>query len=338
MNKLISLFAAVFCVVASHMPLRAEKVEYVPKFGGVIVTRYEGRYTSDVGWENSFKVLYARVHVGGQLLPQLSYFAQVDLCDQGKMKFLDAWARWTFSPSWKVQLGQFRVPFGIDAFRGPGTFVFANRAFIVKNMVNLRQVGFKVGYYGNSRLPLTLEAGVFNSKDKENHNQWQKAMDWAAKALYRVGPVSLSTSFVSLQPYTVRMNIVDAAVGYYDSRWTAEAEFLNQHYTHKRFRNVKGYSVFASYGIPVKWDAFHTLSFQARFDGMGSHSSGAFTPEGGLVPDDRARRRITVGSTVAALKAPLSATFKINVEKYLYNGESFGASPTMLCLEAVVMF
>lgn len=258
-----------------------EKFNYMPKFGGVVVTRYEGRYTSTEGWENSFKVRYARVNVRGNVLPQLSYFLQVDLCDQGKMKFLDAWARWTFSPQWAVQLGQFRVPFGIDAFRGPGTFIFANRAFIVKNMVNLRQVGFKAGYYGTKSFPLTLEAGVFNSKDKENHNQWQKAMDWAAKALYRVGDVTFSTSFVSLQPYAVRMNIVDAAVGYHDARWIAEAEFLNQHYTHRRFRNVKGYCVFASYGIPVKWDAFHTLSFQARFDGMGAHSSGAFRRYGG---------------------------------------------------------
>lgn len=71
---------------------------------------------------------------------------------------------------------------------------------------------------------------------------------------------------------------------------------------------------------------------------MGAHSSGAFTPEGDLVADDRARRRITIGSTVAALKAPVSATFKLNVEKYLYNGQSFASAPTMICAEAVVMF
>lgn len=288
------------------------------KVHGVVRARWEGEFGAEE-FGQRFQVRNARVNVGGNVLPQLSYFIQIDACDRGKMLFLDAWGQWDFNSRWKIRAGQFRVPFGTDCFRAPGDYYFANRSFIAKNILNMREVGVKGGYYGSGKLPLTVEAGVFNSADKANHEVWQRQMNYAVKASYRIGNVTLSPSFISYQPQHVRINLVGGTVTWKSGRWIAEGEYANKHYTNRAHRAADSWNVFASYCMPLRNTVLDQLSFQARFDGITDHSTGVAGEDGHLTTDQNACRRVTAGASIAHINGAVKGLVRINYEKYFYD-------------------
>ncbi len=311
-------------VVAAETESDSQKVNYTPQIHGVLRARWEGEINNG-DFTERFEVRNARVSLSGKVLPTLDYFIQIDACDRGTMKILDAYAKWGFAGDWRVQAGQFRVPFGVDCFRAPGNYYFGNRSFIGKDILNMREVGAKVGYYG-TKIPLTVEGGVFNSVAMSNHDKWQKSMNYAAKASYRVGNVTFSAGYASIEPDSVRINIADGAVTWQAGRWIVEGEYANKHYTSNRFKSVHAWNLFTSYAIPLRHTTFNQLSFQGRFDGMTDHSTGTRNSEGNLTLTDPARRRITLGTTLAFVKAPVKAAVRLNYEKYFYN--SGVAAPT----------
>ena len=58
-----------------------------------------------------FEVRNARVSVSGKVLKELEYKAEADLCDEGKIKMLDAYARLKPVTGLSFTIGQMRVPF-----------------------------------------------------------------------------------------------------------------------------------------------------------------------------------------------------------------------------------
>ena len=94
----------------------------VPEFvknmtiGGTIRSKYE--YQTEEG-EGRFEVRTARINVVGNVTPQVSYKAEIDLCDEGKIKMLDAYTRIKPWKTLQFTIGQERVPFTIDAHRSP---------------------------------------------------------------------------------------------------------------------------------------------------------------------------------------------------------------------------
>lgn len=289
------------------------RVDRVPKIHGVFRGRYEGAWPD---YSQRFQVRNARVSLEGKILTDLDYYFRVDLCDCGTIKFLDAWARWRFSPEWAVKVGRFRVPFGVDAFRGPGGYIFANRSFLGKEMANLRQVGVQWGYYCKS-VPLTIEAGVFNSSTGQT--EWQKELDYAAKASYRFGNVTLSASFLSMMPSGVRMNVADGGISWKYANLIVEGEYQRLHYCNNGYKDVNAWLAFASYGIPVDWRPFNLWSFHGRFDAMGDHSNGKPGDDGLLLTNDASRRRLTVGTSLACNIRKVKAEIILDYEKYFFD-------------------
>ena len=134
-----------------------EEVDRTPKIGGTIRSKYE--YQTEEG-EGRFEVRTARVSVSGNVTKEVSYKAEIDLCDEGAIKMLDAYTRLKPSKDWQFTIGQMRVPFTIDAHRSPHQQYFANRSFIAKQVGNVRDVGAAVGYNVNVGFPIILEAGL----------------------------------------------------------------------------------------------------------------------------------------------------------------------------------
>ena len=60
------------------------------KIGGTIRSKYE--YQTEEG-EGRFEVRTARINVAGNVTKEVSYKAEIDLCDEGKIKMLDAYTR-----------------------------------------------------------------------------------------------------------------------------------------------------------------------------------------------------------------------------------------------------
>ena len=312
-----SAFIVAMCVasLSGYADENTTDFSYKPNFRGVIRSRLEVS-TSD--GEYRFQVRNARLSMDGKLASWADYFVQTDLCDRGKMKILDAWARITPGNGLLFQAGQFRMPFGVESFRAPATYLFANRSFMGKQMCNYRAVGFKAGYKC-SRLPLGIEAGVFNPTEIGDHEKWHKELAFASKLWYKVDNVTFTTGFQSIRPDAVRANLADASVAWHTDRWQVEGEYMYEHYTHKAHKAAHSYVLFADYGMPVKVWKFNRLSFQGRFDGITDHSNCKYT-SGALVTDNVARNRITAGATISYVRTKnMFLDIRANYEKYFYH-------------------
>lgn len=331
-------------VYAAPDSTQTGKVNYVPTLGGVVRGRFE--QTTNDGGKGRFAVRNARLSVRGQVLPDFGYFILTDFCDMGKIKILDAYAR--FSPAslkgrLHVDFGQSRMPFSVDASRVPGLYYFANRSFIGKTVGNLRGVGVKVAY-SLKKIPLHLEAGMFNSATIGDHTPWQTKYCYAGKARYTVATAGLfaEAGFESTCPAGIRINNTDLCLQWHDSHWLLEAEYMYKHYTGNSAPATHGYNFMADWRKPVNWSMFNCFSSQIRWDGMTAHSDGKTFKEGSsmLACTDAARNRFTAGVTVSRIVSKYRADLRLNYEQYFLHHDT-AVTPecaNKLCVELSLNF
>lgn len=293
--------------------------DFMPEIHGTIRPRFE--MLTD-GGEARFQVRNARLSLNGSITPLVDYYFNTDFCDRGSIKILDVWTRIHLSRQLSVQAGQFRMPFGVDPFRGPHTYLFANRSFIGKQVANVRAVGVKLSYTFPT-IPLTIEGGAFNPTTIGNHESWNKDLAYAAKISYRVSNVTFTTGIKSVIPDGVRTNLIDGCVGWKAGRWQVEGEYMNKHYTNSAHKASHAYCMYASYSMPVKTGMFNRLSFQGRFDGMTDHSNARRGEDGKLETNDPSRNRMTIGSTISCIKSKNTfLDLRVNYENYFYHHDA----------------
>ena len=95
------------------------KFSYMPTFHGAIRPRWE---INTATGDQRFQVRNARFSIEGKVMPQIGYFVQLDLCDQGKIKILDAYGKFNIVKGLTLQAGQFRMPFGVETVRSPANY------------------------------------------------------------------------------------------------------------------------------------------------------------------------------------------------------------------------
>ncbi len=326
MNKLM-LLAAMLCISSAvSAQEETKKVDTTPHIGGTIRSKYE--YQTEEG-EGRFEVRTARVNVKGNLTPVVSYTAEIDLCDEGKIKMLDAYTRLKPWKGWQFTIGQMRVPFTIDAHRSPHLQYFANRSFIAKQVGNVRDVGAAIGYTFHPGFPVVLEAGMFNGSGLTNQKDfWTNKVNFSAKAqmLFPCG-LNLVLSTQKIQPDNVNVMMYDAGLTYHRGGFIAEVEYLYKHYQDDAFKAVHAFDSFVSYDIPLRSKLFTKVSPLARYDFMTDHSdgmrylNGQTDTKGTLIVNDSKRGRLTGGVTFSLAK-PFSSDIRVNYEKYFYGHDA----------------
>ena len=299
--------------------------QFTPEIHGTIRGKYE--YQTEEG-EGRFEVRNARISVTGKLLEQVAYKAEIDLSDEGNIKMLDAYTRITPVERLNFTIGQFRVPFTIDAHRSPHQQYFANRSFIAKQVGNVRDVGATLGYTFKGPNAIILEAGLFNGSGLTNQkNYWTKAVNFSAKAQFFLPKgfnVTLSTQKIRPEGNTTMM--YDLGTYYHANGWHVEAEYLYKHYSHDLFDDVHSFDAFINYDIKTrrKENLVKKVSPLVRYDFMSDHSDGLTTDDKGkLALTDYKRHRLTAGFTLSLAK-PFVSDIRVNFEKYFYRD---GATP-----------
>ncbi len=304
-KPVVTLF--LFLLVSlSAIAADTELVNYLPKINGTVRTRWEMETPTG---ESRFQVRNARLSLAGNIAPAISYFINTDLCDRGKMKILDAWGRIEIASGIGFQAGQFRMPFGVDPFRAPHTYFFANRSFIGKQVCNYRAVGAKLAL---NFAPFTIEGGVFNPTPIGEHETWSKKVTAAGQIILKAADFKFVTGVQTVIVNGIRANLIDGAIGWSRDRWTVEGEYMHEHFTHRAYTECHAYNLFADYRMPVKAGIFNRLSFQGRFDGMTRNV------------DEPSRNRVTVGSTLTYAHGKMFADLRANFEKYLYHNNQRG--------------
>ena len=301
---------------------------------GTIRSKYE--YQTEEG-EGRFEVRNARISVDGQISPIISYKAEIDLCDEGKIKMLDAYTRLKPAKGMQFTIGQMRVPFTIDAHRSPHQQYFANRSFIAKQVGNVRDVGASIGYTTSAGFPIIIEAGLFNGSGLTNQKDyWTKGVNFSAKAqFFFPHGVNLTLSTQKTKPDATTIMMYDAGMYWQHKRLHIEAEYLYKHYSAHAFKPVHAFNSFASYDIPAGKGIVKYVTPLLRYDYMSDHSNGTANEAGQLIVNDPQRSRLTGGITLS-LRKPFLSDIRINGEKYFYRNS--GASHTSEKDKVVVEF
>ena len=317
---------------------KMESKDYLPKIHGTIRAKYEYQTTMGAG---RFEVRNARVSVTGNVLPSVAYKAEIDLSDEGQIKMLDAYARLFPTKGLTVTAGQMRVPFTIDAHRSPHQQYFPNRSFIAKQVGNVRDVGFTVGYTLPTDVPITVEGGLFNGSGLTNQKEWHKEVNYSAKAqfLFTKG-LNLTLSVQSIQPEEVRMQSYDIGAYYETGRFHIEGEYLYKQYSDNAFKDVHAVNTFINYDLPLR-KVFNKMSFLLRYDMMTDQSDAKTADEetGRLTVTDYKRQRLTSGITFSLSKA-FRTDLRLNYEKYFYAKNSIAkeSEQDKVVLELMVRF
>ncbi len=314
------------------------KPNHMPAIHGALRARYEYSPADEAG---RFQMRNARLMLSGNVAPEINYFIQTDLCDRGTMKILDAWGRLRLWNTLALQGGQFRLPFGTDCFKTPGSYIFPNRSFVGKEMNNVRGVGAKLAYtFTFPTSSLVIEGGAFNPTAITDQDVWVKTLAYAAKAQYTMGNMTFATGLQTISPDSVRINLLGGSATWACGRWVVEGEYINKHYTHNRHKTSHGYNVWADYHFPVKAGVFNQASFQTRFDGMTDHSTGARNDHGELTTNNKGRNRVTAGATLTYLSSPARCDLRVSYEKYFYRRcvNPTPADDDKICAELVVKF
>lgn len=328
--------------------------DYVPEVHGTIRSKYE--YQTEMG-AGRFQVRTARLSVTGNILPAVAYKAEIDLCDEGKIKMLDAYARLFPLKGLTVTAGQMRVPFTIDAHRSPHQQYFANRSFIAKQVGNVRDVGLTLGYKLPTDMPITIEAGLYNGNGlTDQKTAWSSHINYSAKAAMMLAKGwNLTLSTQSIRPVDVSLRSVDAGMYYEIGGLHLEAEYLYKTYSNDSFKDVQAVNSFVNYDLPLRKGPFTKISFLARYDFMTDQSDGkklakddngneledvlARNENGQLLITDYQRQRLTGGITLSLGKA-FRTDLRLNFEKYFYPSGSIAkeSEQDKVVLELMIRF
>lgn len=269
-----------------------------------------------------FEVRNARFCLSGNVTRVMTYKAEVDLSDEGRIRMLDAYVRLAMlrQRNLRLTVGQMRVPFTVDAHRSPHEQYFANRSFIAKQAGNVRDVGAALGWSFGGRVPVTLEGGIFNGSGLTDQKDfWTDDFNcsFKAQALF-ARRVCLTLSYQKTTPGAVAIRMYDAGINYADERWHAEAEYLRKQYAHEAFPGVDAVDAFVCRTIPTpRSRTLRQVALLARYDYLSDHSNGVAGADGVLVCDDPARHRLTGGLTFS-LGLPFRADIRLNYEAYFY--------------------
>ena len=303
----------------------SETVDKTPKINGTVRAKYEYQTQES---ESRFEVRTARLSVAGNVSKVVGYKAEIDLCDEGQIKMLDAYVRLKPWKTLQVTIGQERVPFTIDAHRSPHQQFFANRSFIAKQVGNVRDVGFEVGYTWNAGFPIVLNAGIFNGSGLTGQKDfWTKNINYSAKLQFLFPSVNLVLSTQKTKPSDVTINMYDLGVTFHHGNFIAEAEYLYKHYSRNAFHDVHAFDAFACYDFNLKnQKLIKKISPLVRYDYMSDHSDGKRYDategnNGFLKVNDYKRSRITAGVTLS-LSKPFISDIRINYEKYFYRHDA----------------
>lgn len=320
--KKINLLATFMCIASGIWA--QERDNYAPVISGTLRGKYEYQTKEN---EGRFQVRTARVSVHGNVTPKVEYKAEIDLCDKGVIKMLDAYTRLQPWQYFDFTIGQMRVPFTIDAHRSPHQQYFANRSFIAKQVGNVRDVGAMVGYDVHVGFPIRLQAGIFNGSGLTHQRDfWTKGINYSAKAQFFFPfNIDLTASVQKIVPDHFTVVMYDVGLTGHYRNFLAEVEYLYKTYEHDAYKDVHAVDAFVNYDIPVKnrKSFIRKVSPLLRYDFMTDHSDGrryldgALNQSGKLVTNDYQRHRLTGGVTLS-LGTPFVSDIRINYEKYFY--------------------
>lgn len=337
MKNLKKLLFAFSFLVASFMPecILAEKSIYMPTFNGTARIRYEYFTESNKG---AFKVRDLRFGVDGYVAPVMSYSAEVNFSDWGKVNLVNGFVRLTPVRNLNFMIGQQRIPFTIAAHRFPWQQYFVNRTFVAK-YGGVRDIGL-VGTYEIPKIPLTVQGSIFNCSGLGEHKSFfTNTYGFSFRLLSQLHENwFLQASTIHQKKGTVWNQNWDVGGYFHTDLWHVEAEYMRKNYRHHSFDAVNAFDFFVYRNFPIEKRGVAGISGAVRYDFINDYSNGELNDSGVLEVDFPECHRLTLGSTLT-FQTKLLAEIRLNYEKYFFkNGAPTPTDGDRLVLEVIAHF
>lgn len=267
---LLSIF--VFANVHARDTTRSGS-EFAPEIFGILKTKVE--YDLDNSLVR-FEVRNARFGALGKINDYMSYKIEIDLSDEGQMKMLDAYVKFSPVKNLGFYLGQRKIPFSSDYIRSPADNIFANRSFLAKYINDgMRDIGFYAEYDIPRQVPVRIVIGAVNGTGN-NNPQWIPRPNLVTRvsAGGSEGFRAIGNFYYGEETYEQNLVMFGAELRYARGNFFIESEY-----------------------ICSNWD--DTLSVKQKDEGMYIHSYYNFIPESRMITMVTPTARVDfIGSSV----------------------------------------
>lgn len=251
---LLSIFA--FNSVQARDTTRSRS-EFAPEIFGILKTKVEYDLNNSL---MRFEVRNARFGALGKINDYMSYKIEIDLSDEGKMKMLDAYVKFSPVKNLGFYLGQRKIPFSSDYMRSPADNIFANRSFLAKYInEGMRDIGFYAEYDIPRQIPVRIVVGAVNGTGN-NNPQWIARPNLVARVSAGGSKGFRATGNFYYGEETYEKNLVMFGA---ELRYTRGNFFIESEYIHSSRDD--------------------TLSVRQKDDGMYIHSYYNFIPESRII-------------------------------------------------------
>lgn len=305
----------------------AEKSEYTPDLDGILKTKTE--YDLDNS-KLRFEVRNARFGAKGKINDYFYYKVEVDLSDEGKIKMLDAYVRFTPVSNIEFYMGQRKIPFSSDYMRNPAENIFANRSFLSKYINDgMRDIGFYANIKIPGNIPSEILLGAVNGTGN-NNPQWMSRPNLVGRILagsdkgFRI----TGNIYYGEALYRNHLAMVGGEMRYSNDEFFIESEYIRRNWTDTLSvrEHDDGLYIHSYYNFDIDDKIIKIVSPTLRWDCIGES---IFSEK----PD---ANRITVGVNFGFEPKQFYSEIRINYENYFRS--SLPIHTDKLTLEFIARF
>jgi phosphate-selective porin OprO and OprP len=223
---ILALAAAFGATASAQTPPPTPAVSTTPRLGGYLQPRFQ-----DFGDSATFLLRRARFAVEGNINPWASYRAQVEMRTLGAaavpasspltLSATDLYIKLSHG-AWGGTVGQFRVPFALEALLSSTTLETNERSRIVN--AAKRDIGVQAEWHLPDRI--VLQGAVVNGEGPNRGSNPDNRMAYFARVVFTpIKGLDLGGAF---EGYTDSTG-ANAQLMYRGTRWTARAEYIRDH-------------------------------------------------------------------------------------------------------------
>jgi hypothetical protein len=301
--------------------------EYFPDIDGIIKTKVEFDLNNSLV---RFEVRNARFGARGKINDFMSYKIELDLSDEGKMKMLDAYVRFTPVKDLDFYMGQRKIPFSTDYMRNPAENIFANRSFLAKYINDgMRDIGFYAEYKLPTTLPVDILLGAVNGTGN-NNPQWISRPNLVSRVIIgkETGFRVAGNIYYGEAEFRDHLAMFAGEARYTDGKLFIESEYISRNWTDTLGMRLRddGLYLHSYYNFSTTNKIIQIITPTVRFDFVGDSVFG----------NDVDASRLTMGVNFGFEQRQFYSEIRLNYENYFKS--SLPIHTDKLTLEFIARF
>lgn len=268
LSLLLTLVTRVSVISQDTTSVRSD---YLPKLFGILKTKAEYDLSNSLV---RFEVRNARFGAVGKINNYMGYKIEIDLSDEGRIRMLDAYVKFTPVRDLNFYMGQRKIPFSTDYMRNPAENIFANRSFLAKYINDgLRDIGFYAEYKVPVGFPVSLVVGAVNGTGN-NNPQWIERPNLVSRLT--VGPDNgfraTGNIYYGENLYQNDLFMIGGEVRHTIGSLFIECEYISRKYTDTLSVRQKeaGFYIHSFYNFMPESKMISMVTPTARYDFIGS--------------------------------------------------------------------